>query len=930
MTDKTFYAVVDLETTGSQPAKGDRIIQFGCVLIQDRKVVQRFETKINPLKQIPENIQRLTGISNRMVANAPFFNDVAGFIWNLLQDCVFVAHNVLFDFRFLNEELKKAGYPPLACPAVDTVELAQILFPKEDSYSLGDLSDSFGLTHDRAHDALEDAAATAELLLMFFEKANRLPLVTLERLATLSKSLTMDTSFFFEKALEQSKAYPSDLPEEMMVVEGIALRKHLSASSESYREEKAYPLEAVGKNHLFSGELTVRPDQEEMMNATYQYLMEENPDRHLAIEAPAGIGKSLGYLLPVVFTATKEHPVIISTYTTLLQQQLIEKDLKELEPYLPFSIPSATLKSRHHYLSLEKFMDKLTLEELDKTEALYSSKLLVWLTETMTGDLDELGPINDQHSFWTEIRTTKSLDQLPASKWGAYDFYQLSRKRVKEASVIVTNHAFLCHDLAKETAELPKVEKVIVDEAHHLPKVAAEAATHVFDFRKVKHLMQKLGSRENEQSLMHQLSKLLIKIEEKETHLDSLEMNRIYLEDELEEWLENWLFAFRKEVNRMKEKNENIDIAFEPASLSMQLRKQAKTVLVLMEETVYLSDRLLDVLLKNLERWTKSEQQEIEEIYVVFNQLADQMKVLQQLFRSPEATDIYWMNFWKKHPSETFRLIRYEPESQAFLGKVLSNIPHVVYTSGTLSVNRRFSFFESQLGGKTLEKLQFSAPFDYQNQARVWVPDDLRAIKGLSPQQYAEMLVRYIINITQESDENALVLFNSLETLEKVYTMLSGSNQMKGKNIYAQGLSGSRERILKRFFRSQGALLLGADSFWEGIDLPGKSLRIVIVTRLPFESPDRPLVQARQQSLKKQNRNPFTEDSLPRAILKMKQGFGRLIRKKEDKGVLFVLDDRFVRAVYSDQFQQAVPEEVPIETVSMEDVPEKLKHFFAE
>jgi len=188
MANKTFYAIVDLETTGSQPKKGDRIIQFGCVLVQDGQIVQTFETKLNPLKKIPENIQHLTGITNQMVANAPFFNDVSGFIWNLLQDCVFVAHNVLFDYRFLNEELMRAGFPSLNCPAVDTVELAQILFPKEESYSLTDLSESFDLAHDRPHDAMDNAVATAELFLTYFNKAKELPLVTLEHLLKLSNS----------------------------------------------------------------------------------------------------------------------------------------------------------------------------------------------------------------------------------------------------------------------------------------------------------------------------------------------------------------------------------------------------------------------------------------------------------------------------------------------------------------------------------------------------------------------------------------------------------------------------------------------------------------------------------------------------------------------------------------------------------------------
>lgn len=930
MSDKTFYAVVDLETTGSQPKKGDRIIQFGCVLIQDGHIAQRFETKINPMKKIPENIQHLTGITNRMVANEPLFNDVAGFIWNLLQDCVFVAHNVLFDFRFLNEELKKAGYPKLEVPALDTVELSQILFPTEESYSLPDITESLGYDHEDPHDALEDAEATASLFMNLVEKVKTLPLVTIEELIRLSPHLSLETGLFFEKARDYLKDHSVDLSEEWIIVEGIALRRHSSLADVSYREQKQYPFEAEEKNQLFNGSVSVRPDQEEMMDTLYQYFTQKDPGYHLAIEAPSGMGKTLGYLLPSVFLASKEEPVVISTYTTLLQQQLLEKDLERLKPYLPFPVPTAVLKSRSRYLSLVRFHDKLYSKTMDKMDALYSSKVLVWLTETDIGDMDELGVQNDPHSFWNDVRTRAAPEGLREHRWEEYDFYHLSRKRVAEASLIITNHSFLSHDSLKESSELPKAKKVIIDEAHQLPKASTDAAQKRFYIRQVKIILQKIGSKDHTHSFIQRLSSLLNKKNMPVKNFDLLETNRLYLETELDEWMEQWSFELREKVKSLEEKQDQIDVSIDVSRLSMVVRKQAKTILLLIDEIMYILDRTLEELLAAEQKWTREEQVTLEDTFVVLDQLTEQSNVLRRMLDKAKEDGLYWIRYYKKDPHGTFHVIRYEPETKIFLDEVLGEVPHVVYTSSTLAVNHHFTFFKRQLGSNELKTIQLESPYNYQKQARIWIPEDLETIKGLSKQQYVDMLTRYITEISLQTSENMLVLFNSLETLEAVYAQVQQAGFLKGRDVFAQGLSGSRDRILKRFFRSSGAILLGADSFWEGIDLPGKSLRLVVVTRLPFESPDRPLVKARQNMLKSQQRNPFTEDSLPRAAIKLKQGFGRLIRTSSDKGIFFVLDDRFLHSGYAQTIQKALPEEVPIERIDMKKLSEKMHHFFDE
>lgn len=204
------YAVVDIETTGTNP-KEDRIIQFGCVMIESGRITSRFSIDIHPGRKISKQIQHLTGITNQRVQKAPYFEDVAQTIYNLLADTIFVAHNIYFDYNFLNHELMRCGLPSLKIPGIDTVELAQIFLPTEPSFRLADLSESLGFIHENPHQADSDAEVTGQLLLLIEERMRKLPIITLEQIARLSRHTGMDTSRFIYHVIEEMKENQSHL-----------------------------------------------------------------------------------------------------------------------------------------------------------------------------------------------------------------------------------------------------------------------------------------------------------------------------------------------------------------------------------------------------------------------------------------------------------------------------------------------------------------------------------------------------------------------------------------------------------------------------------------------------------------------------------------------------------------------------------------------
>lgn len=932
MDEKTTYAVVDIETTGGNVQSGDRIIQFGCVLIENDQIVHQFAVDINPLRSIPKEIEHLTGISNQSVAHAPYFEDVAATLANLLEGCVFVAHNIQFDYSFLSEEFIRCGMPPLNLKGIDTVELSQILLPTEPSFTLNDLMNSLQIVHQNPHQADSDAYATGELLLLLKQKVQLLPLVTVEKLAELAANCTMDTELFFSTHLREMRENVSALSDQIVIKNGLAIQnKAVSFEHIQYRKEQVYPETVEGKNTLFQSHFDLRNTQMRMMDKIHQTL-NNSDESHLAIEAPTGIGKTLGYLFPAVYHATSEKPIVISTYTTLLQQQLMQKDLPQLQKVIPFPIQAALLKSKSHYLHLSKFAHLLEEPVHQKLEAVYRMRVLVWLTQTKTGALDELNLTNYNHDFWNKVRHRGWLGDEKLDDWYEEDFYLHAQKQVRHASIIVTNHAYLCHDLQNEKQTLKPFASLIIDEAHHLSEVASQSTSNIFRYYEMQKALKWLGKTDDAASLMGILSGL----EEKATEslkflLRNLDMDFYLLNESLSTLIDELLSYCRDQIQREETIQDRHDIPFDSDKSSIKLKKMTKKVSQLLNEVCFLGLEVVQSLHKEKERFTQNELHQITDFYDSIIELDQQKTVFDLVFHRNSEHEVTWFSFAEKSPKNSFSIHQTSVSTHDFLKEQLvQKIPTIVYTGATLEVDGSFDYFQKQIGESHLRTLKLASAYDYEKQVKFWVPKEVTPIKSMTKKRYTEMIVHYLDLITKNSSENMLVLFTSFEVLQNVHELLKRHPGFVGREILAQGLSGSRERILKRFFRAQGGILLGADSFWEGVDLPGKSLSIIVVTRLPFESPDRPFVKAKHHWLKKKQINPFYSDTIPKASLRLKQGLGRLVRSETDKGIFIVLDERLIHSNFGQKMQQSLPEGICIEEIQEAKMEAEIKNFLSE
>ncbi|MEG0079661.1 helicase C-terminal domain-containing protein [Enterococcus sp.] len=903
MNRNTTYAVVDIETTGTDP-KVDRIIQIGCVLIRNGRLINRFATDINPGRKIPKQIQNLTHISNGRVQKAPYFEDVAFIIADLLADTVFVAHNIFFDYQFLNAELKRCGVTPLKISGIDTVELAQIFLPEESSFRLSDLAESFGLQHDNPHQADSDAEVTAALLLYIEAVMRQLPLVTLQTISELAILTAMQTGDYIKNIYQQQLKENPLLSEELEIVAGIALRKKAITLYEDSYYQKKYPQKKSQKEKLYQNELSFRKEQARLMNLVYQHFTQDET-KDLLIEAATGMGKTIGYLLPASFLATPENPVIVSTVSLLLQEQIIKKDIPLLNRFLEQKIQAVVVKSKRHYLDLARFKQTLLSPVSQKQYALYQMAVLVWLTKTTTGDFGELNLINLNHLFFQDVAHRGVNYLSPKSPFYPHDFLKFLNSQMQESNCLIINHAFLAQESLRQEPLLPQSPYLIVDEAHHLPTICERIAAESFNtFSFEKKVQQVLG----EDGLFARLDNWL---------KEELEGKRLVnlLQEELKELGASYEMLADLLAQELAEHQE-IVTAEDFVKFDKKTMKCFKKIELFLQESAEIRDSWQQFIQKRQFAWGTMAQFDFAILDELFNDLAKHKRVMQRFCHDFTPRYIHWVLRRENQHGLTFQVTDFEaailPQTKWY-----SRFEKIVYIGGALKLTKDRNLFAKRLGLPAANLKIIPAPFDYDKQTEILVPIKAAHIPQLSPSEYSDFLAENLTILLKDFNRPALVLFTSHEVLQKVYEKMHLKFLENGREILAQGIGGSRDKLLKRFSQSDAGILFGTDSFWEGIDLPGEQLELVIVTRLPFENPKRPFVHARYDFLSSIGADPFYEESLPNAMLKLRQAYGRLIRSPKDRGVMVVLDRRFVNTTYGKQLRQAIPKKVVINELSL-------------
>ncbi len=918
------YAVVDLETTGHSPSNGDRIIQIAIVFIKNGEIGDKYVRFVNPGQKIPAFIQQLTNISDEEVKNAPYFEEIAEEVRNNLEGTVFVAHNTDFDLPFLQSEFKRCGLSEWSGTEIDTVELSKIIFPSSPSYRLQDIAEELDIALPSAHRADDDAEATSKLLLACNEKLRALPEKTLDLLHRRSFRLKSNLASLFYEALKNARN--KRLHADYAIFRGIPYRL-VSNSKRTEISELDYPFEDHIKTELLTKvfpEFEERAPQYRFMDVVWDNL---NNETEIATEVPTGIGKTIGYLLPAAIRSVESgKPVVISTYTNYLADKIIDDELIKLEKILDIKLKATSLKGREQYISLGKFEELLTISEQSYDETFTIMQILVWLTETRTGDLEELNVSGGGRLFVDRIR--KRFRQMAADEQVA-DYHNRLIEECSYSNFIITNHAMLLADVNRAEPLFHSLSGLVVDEAHQFPQIASRIDEVVFSFTNWKYTMGQISS-DVEGQLLHELYFLS----------DRLGVTSLYTKDSLAQSFNRFTVAFdyasgvlahyEPSSNKKQQGNRKTYSLSGIKNMEIHFAKVATTMSDYIDE----AEALLAKLVVHKDNLSRTEQAILAEWAYWVREIKIKAGEWVELFLDVDPQNFtVWMEKDKRSLPGSLIVVKSPLDGTLAMNKFLDSLREdrtgIIWTSGTMSIRNNPRYIPEKIGlDKEVPVITFEAPAHFYEGAEIFIVENMPDIQQVSQSDYIEAVSHAVIQTVIATGGKLFVLFTSQDMLRKTYSLIAESEQLEDYVLFAQGITaGSRMKLLKSFSQYDRSVLFGTSSFWEGVDVPGDALSAVVIVRLPFTSPEEPIFKAKAAALTEQGLNPFSHYALPEAVMRLRQGFGRLIRSSTDKGFFIILDRRIETKSYGAQFLNSLPA-VPVKKVTLEVMVNELENCY--
>ena len=623
----------------------------------------------------------------------------------------------------------------------------------------------------------------------------------------------------------------------------------------------------------------VRHEQIEMAEAVSSAI---SHSEQLIIEAGTGIGKSFAYLAPLAEYALENNALgIVSTNTISLQEQIIHKDIPFLEKALGKDFKAVLVKGRNNYLCLRRLHRSEFLQKdlfSDQYELNEFTKLFAWSYKTQDGTLYDMEE-EPNSKVWSMVSSDPETCLGKNCQYYKKCFFQQAREKINEARILVVNHHLFFSNLAlakEQKGMLPEWDSLIFDEAHSIEGVATEHLGASVTNTGVRYLLDLLFNLKKQKGFL-----LTAGDQDSMECVEEIRRRSDSFFKDIKDYFDENLKKSSSDTFRLREKN------FVENNLSGPLKN--------LSESLLLSKKTA----KN-----KEDEVEIAGYIRKVNALKDSIElILNQAMKNY----VYWIECSKNKKINKVSINMAPIDIGDILRQELFNGEKpIILTSATLAAgNGSFEYFRNRLGAKNAAELKLGSPFDYKSQVRMYIAKDMPNPDNVIDYSVkaAERIKRYL-GLTNGS---AFVLFTSYSLMNSVYEEMEGYLIDRGFNVLRQGKGLNRNKMIASFKKETGSVLFGVDTFWQGIDVQGEALSNVIIAKLPFSVPDHPVTEARIDEIKRRGGDAFQEYSLPEAILKFKQGFGRLIRSKKDTGIIAILDSRILNKFYGRQFLNSIP-----------------------
>jgi predicted DnaQ family exonuclease/DinG family helicase len=907
------YIALDIETTGFDFLENE-IIEIGAVKYTDSKPIEKFSVFVKPKKKVPQFIKQLTHITDEQLTSGETLKNALTLLKEFLRNDIIVCHNTSFDIGFINTKLGECGYPILSNQTIDTLTLSRIYLPYILNHKLETVAKYLKVSLENAHRAIFDAEATGSILIKLLDFIDEnISLQLNNKLLEIAGYTDLSLYFFLEKivAYQQKHALLSKKKSKI----DFHSRNYISHKPESVKD---YTISDIFQtNGVFEKKIEnyeVRNGQIQMAEAVLETFQN---DEYLLVEAGTGVGKSLAYLIPAIFHSNSHNTkVVISSNTKNLQEQLFYKDLPTVKECLEVPFKVALLKGRRNYICERKWQENIIdlKMQFSTSEAISLMNLVVWKEYTKTGDISENSSFNLKRngSVWKKLVADRHFCYGKKCPYFSRCYLMDIRKKAEKSNLVIINHYLLLADILSEYSALGKYDNLIIDEAHNLPHIAPNELGLSLTYADFNSFFSQLFSIRNkfQSGILVYLKTAAAKskFNQQEHLVEKIKKTIELIKDNKEIFSE-----FFKKIGEFVDKNGNYgklrirnleDLPF--------ITEYLGKIIIFWENFSKIIMSIKDLLTEVNSSLLIDYEKHMDNIDGIQQRISEFYNGMISMYNPDLKEYAYWLESFKtadeNYPNG---ILNYAPLNinQILNDKLYANVKSIVFTSATLAIRGIFKYYSNRMGLDLLEKgyvqeLVVDSPFDYKKQTMILVAGFLPEPKDrFFPAQSIELIKKAI----EVSQAGTMVLFTSYKDLNNGYEEVSEDFYSKNILLLAQDKGMGRTAILNEFRENKKAVLLGTNSFWEGVDIPGESLELLVLYKLPFLAPTEPIVEAYLEKLQAEGKDSFMFYMLPNALLKYRQGFGRLIRNKTDKGVVLVLDNRILTKRYGHYFKDIVP-----------------------